>query len=149
MSAPSGWTVETSFEYFKALIEANDRRYEQRFEASQKAIDLGFSAQKAAVDAALAAADRAVIKAETSAEKRFESVNEFRNTLGDQQRNLIPRAEVDVTVKAMNDKISAVQKQVDALLAERVGGRGVWGYVVGAAGLLVAIGALVARLFNP
>jgi hypothetical protein len=148
MPDPSGWTIDTLHEHVRMLMEANDRRYEQRFDASQKAIELGFSAQKAAVDAALAAADRAVIKAETAAEKRFESVNEFRNTLGDQQRNLIPRAEVEVIERSMTDKITALQKQMDALLAERVGGRGAWGYVVGASGLIVAIAALVLRFFS-
>jgi hypothetical protein len=148
MPDPSGWTLETLREHVLTIIEANDKRYEQRFDASQKAIELGFSAQKSAVDAALAAADRAVIKAEVAAEKRFESVNEFRNTLSDQQRNLIPRSEVDVTVRGISEKIATLQNQMERLQAERVGGRGAWGYMVGAAGLVVAIAALVLRLIG-
>ena len=39
---------------------------------------------KKAVNAALQSAERAVLKAETAAERRFASVNEFRQTLSDQ-----------------------------------------------------------------
>jgi hypothetical protein len=141
---PSGWTIETALAHVIALLDANDKAYAQRFEASQKAIELGFAAQKSAVDAALAAQSAAVIKAELSADKRFESVNEFRNTLADQQRNLMPRSEVEVIERAMADKIAALQKQVEGLMAERAGIRGGWGYAVGVVGLVLTLGSIVA-----
>jgi hypothetical protein len=141
--APVTWTLETLAEYLTAVIRGNDDRYEQRFRGQEKAIELGFSAQKSAVEAALAAADRAVQKAEVAAEKRFESVNEFRNTLADQQRNLIPRAEFDVTVKALRDKVDALQGQMERQMSERAGIKGGWGYAVGAVGLVLTILTIV------
>jgi hypothetical protein len=159
MPDPSGWTLDTLREHLSALITGNDKRYEQRFDASQKAIELGFSAQKSAVDAALAAADRAVIKAELAAEKRFESVNEFRGTLEDQQNTLMPRAEAVAEIKGINAKLDAglrgleeknadLRKQIDDLLAERAGLRGGWGYAVGAVGLLLSCASLIALGFG-
>jgi hypothetical protein len=142
--ADSGWTIDTLLEHLRALMESSEKREEQRFTASQKAIELGFSAQKSAVDAALAAADRAVIKAELAAEKRFESVNEFRATLSDQQRNLIPRSEVEVTVRGLTEKITTLQNQMERLQAERAGIKGGWGYAVGVVGLVLALGSIVA-----
>jgi len=144
---------------FQDAQDAADKRYEQRFEASQNAIVLGFAGQKAAVDAAfaaqkeainaaLAAADRAVTKAELATEKRFESVNEFRGTLDNQQRTLIPRSEVDVLVKGLDEKISNLTKQMDQLQAERRGVVGGWGYAVGAAGLALTLFSLVMVLWK-
>lgn len=152
--ARQGWTVETAIDYLLALIASADKRYEQRFEASQKALDAAltaqkeattaaFAAQEKAINAALASAERAVLKAELATEKRFESVNEFRGTLDNQQRTLIPRSEVDVLVRGLEEKIAQLTKQIDAMVAERVGIRGGWGYAVGVVGFLLALGSLL------
>lgn len=150
-----GWSIDTALDHMLALMAANDKRYEQRFEASQKALDAAltaqkeatqaaFAAQKEGISAALAAADRAVQKAEAASEKRFEGVNEFRATLSDQQRTLIPRAEVDVLVRGLNEKIAQLTKQADAIANERVGIKGGWGYAVGVVGLVLAALGIVA-----
>jgi hypothetical protein len=147
-------------DHVRTLIVGNDKRYEQRFDASQKALEVGFAAAKAAVDAsfaaqkeainaALAAADRAVTKAELATEKRFESVNEFRGTLDNQQRTLIPRSEVDKMFQAMTEKVDRLQKQADASTAERAGIRGGWGYAVGAVGFVLLLASFALRLMPP
>lgn len=156
-----GWSLETAIDHLigiinekdanlRTLISGNDKRYEERFIASQKALELGLAGQKSEISAALAAADRAVLKAEMATEKRFESVNEFRGTLDNQQRTLIPRAEVDVLMRGVSEKIFTLTKGQDelkgtvALLqAERQGIKGGWGYAVGAVGFILAVGSLV------
>jgi hypothetical protein len=70
-------------EYFEALLADRDLRYQQRFDAQSKAIQ-----------DALTAAEKAVVKAEVATEKRFEGVNEFRQTLSDQAANFISRKEL-------------------------------------------------------
>jgi len=155
----SGWSLETAIDYLLGIlhekqatfqekhnhvvsvIDGNDRRYEQRFVATALA-----------TDAALQAAKEAVLKAESASEKRFESVNEFRNTLADQQRNLMPRAEVDAIVKGLTDKIAAngekisdLQSRLNALQSERVGLKGGWAIAVAVAGFVAVIAALVVR----
>jgi len=159
-----GWSLETAIDYLLAvigekhehtrtLIAGNDRRYEERFAASQKALELGLAGQKSEITAALVAADRAVLKAETATEKRFESVNEFRGTLDNQQRTLIPRSEVDVMVRGLTEKIADITKRLDGLQAEsrelqseRKGIQGGYGYAVGAIGILIALASFGLRL---
>jgi hypothetical protein len=152
-------------ESVKETLAERDRRYMGQHESTNQSLVVGLAAQKDASDAALAAQreavtaaltaqERAVSKAEAAAEKRFEGVNEFRNTLSDQQRNLMPRSEVGVLTGAMSDKIGALEismnsklgaleKQFDAIQNERAGIRGGWGYAVGAVGFLLAIGSLI------
>jgi hypothetical protein len=155
-SGAGPWTVETVLTHLTALIESNDRRYEQRFVA-----------QALATDAALAAAERAVLKAEAAAERRFEGVNEFRASLADQQRTLIPRAEVDVIVRGIVEKVaslektldtsvaerqaqvSSLQKTLESTIAQRQGVLGGWGYAVGLIGILVGIFGLASRFWGP
>jgi hypothetical protein len=124
-------------EHLEALINAHDRRYEQRF-----------GDQATAVQAALNAAKEAVLKAETAAEKRFESVNEFRETLDDQQRTLIPRAEAELRMNAIAARVDEVAKVVDAGRSARAGGREMWAYVVGGIGLLFGILSFASGLWT-
>lgn len=139
----SGWTVDTLHVFLVTMIQANDKRYEQRF-----------AEQKAAVDAALAAADRAVVKAEAASDKRFEGVNEFRAVLSDQQRLLLLRSEADVTERAVNERVSTLDKgindklntlkeQMDRLQAERLGIKGGWGSAVGVVGLVALVVSII------
>jgi len=139
----SQWTLVTLREYVLAIIQTNDARYSERFESSQTALNAAltaqqtamqtaFTAQKLSVDAALAAADRAVNKAEVASEKRFEGVNEFRGTLQDQQRTLMPRAEaefadrvlaekMDAMMKSMTEKIETMSTSLTMMAAQKIG----------------------------
>jgi hypothetical protein len=114
------------------LIYANDRRYEQRFLDS-----------KTAVDAALSAAKEAVIKAEVAADKRFESVNEFRGTLADQQVRLIPRAEVLVLIQGMQEKVDNLKIEMARLQQERLGVISWVGSAAGVIGFLFLVFSLI------
>ena len=162
----SGWSLETAIDHLLAvvnerharvvtLIDGNDKRYEERFSASQKALELGLAGQKSEISAALAAADRAVLKAETATEKRFESVNEFRGTLDQQQRTLIPRSEVDVLMRGLEEKLSTLVKSLDetrgviaAMQSERAGIRGGYGYAVGIVGFVLTVVSLGLLLYR-
>ena len=162
----SGWSLETAIDHLLSvvnerharvvtLIDGNDKRYEERFSASQKALELGLAGQKSEISAALAAADRAVLKAETATEKRFESVNEFRGTLDQQQRTLIPRSEVDVLMRGVEEKITANTKALDeikatiaAMQSERAGIRGGYGYAVGIVGFVLTVVSLGLLLYR-
>lgn len=84
----SGWTVDTLKAHIERILEETDNRYEQRFKAAQEA----------------------VTKAETAAEKRFDSVNEFRGQLTDQARSFMPRLESEQRMLTLDDKISALTK---------------------------------------
>lgn len=138
-----GWSLETALDYVLAVISGNDKRYEERFLASQKALEIGLAGTMREISVALAASKEAVLKAENATEKRFESVNEFRGTLDNQQRTLIPRSEVDVLIRSVTEKIGSLEKIVDAMSVERKGIVAGWGYAVGVVGFLLAIGSLI------
>src|SRR5687767_13157468 len=103
------WTLDSLRQHFETLLDERDRRYAEIAEAKEKALA-----------AALAAAKEAVQKAENAAEKRFESVNEFRAQLNDQQRTFIPRSEVEVLNKGFSDRISAEVKGINERVASEV-----------------------------
>lgn len=75
-------------------------------------VDVRFADQEQAVQAALAAAEKAVVKAELAADKRFESVNEFRGQLTDQANTFISRLEYNANQKAIEQKIETLQRLV-------------------------------------
>jgi hypothetical protein len=122
--AEQGWTVETSHAHILAIIEANDKRYGQRFDAQNKALEY-----------ALDASSKAVMKAESTSEKRFEGVNEFRATLADQQRTLMPRSEVEAIFKGIDARLDALASTQAKFQAQRVGMSEGWGWAVGILGL--------------
>jgi hypothetical protein len=124
----SQWTLQTLQDHLVMLINANDKRYDERDKST-----------KVAMDAALAAAKEAVIKAEGASEKRFDSVNEFRATLADQQRTLMPRAEVELLYKTLSDKIDALTEDAHTATGVKTGVRELAAYVIAATGVVMAV----------
>lgn len=144
MNMPEKDTDSVFWKDYVDLIFANlEKRFTERQTTLDVHYDSRFDSLKEASSSALNAASLAVAKAEMAAEKRFESVNEFRSTLADQQRNLMPRSEVDVMFKSMVEKITTLEKQIDRLLAERQGIKGGWGYAVGMIGVILTLGSLI------
>lgn len=149
----TGWATETLKEYvdsrFEALKElmasqfaASDRRYEQRFVDSQRAVDAALNAARTAVEAALTSAKEAVTKAETAAEKRFEGVNEFRATLADQQRTLLPRVEGELRFVGVEARITKLESAQVESTSKRTGGKELWAIIIavlGAAALIYGL----------
>jgi hypothetical protein len=119
------------------------RQYvDARFEAQEKAVAAALASQEKAVAAALAAAKEAVNKAEMASERRFESVNEFRNTLSDQARTLMPRAESEQGLKSLSDKLDVLAARVNARDDRGRGMGDVWGIVIAATALVAALVAI-------
>jgi len=69
--------------------------------------------QAKAVAVALESAEKAVIKAEEAANKRFESVNEFRQQLNDQTKTFMTRDEVETRFAAVAKDIAANTSRLD------------------------------------
>jgi hypothetical protein len=111
----------TDLDHVLAIIAANDRRYEQRFEAQATAI----------------------VKAEEATADRFRSVNEFRGTLGDQQRQFIARSEVEEIRRSLDANIGALKERVDASLSERQGLKGGYAIAVAAVGLFGLVAGII------
>jgi hypothetical protein len=119
----------------EVTMAERDRRYGERFDAQERANSL-----------ALDAAEKAVLKAEGAAEKRFEAVNEFRATLTDQAATFATRVEMISELRAMSARLERIESH-DALTAGRGTGMSqLWGFIVGASGLVVGIVMVVAAV---
>jgi hypothetical protein len=86
----------------------------------------------------LAASKEAVNKAEQSVEKRFDSVDEFRQTLADMTARLIQRTEVDVVTKALGDKIDTVSSRMDRVQGAINGSGSTISYILAGLAVLIA-----------
>ncbi len=146
----SGWTTDTLRAHFEGRLDDLRTSLQERYETQTKAIDAAFVAQQTAmqtafeaadraVQAALQAAEKAVGKAESASEKRFDSVNEFRATLSDQATNLMPRVEAESRIASLSEKFDDVKDIVAKSTGRGTGLNDAWGYVVGAAGVLLGI----------
>ncbi len=91
-----GWTLDTLYLHFTKII----------------------TDQEKALQTALINSDKAISKAELSAEKRFDSVNEFRSLVNDLIKDLIPRTEVIILLKALADRISTLETHKSELIGE-------------------------------
>ena len=85
---------------------------EALFREHDKALAVALKSQQESQAAALASIDRSVTKAEIAIEKRLEGLNEFRATLSDQQRDLLPRPEFRAVMKGYEDQITVLRAQV-------------------------------------
>jgi len=122
------------------------REVDQRFEATDKATSAALAAAEKATSAALAAAQRAVEKAETASERRFDSVNEFRSTLADQQATLMPRAEAISRLAAIEEKYAALSSRIDRGEGRGSGLNAGWLYLVAGVAVLGGILGIVAAI---
>lgn len=117
-------------DHITALFKEHDVRYEQRFQAQGEALAAALSAAEKAVGAALTAADRAVQKAEMATDKRFESVNEFRQALNDMVRDLLPRKEADQRFGQVSEKLDELLRRQDKSEGTGTGLKAGWGYLM-------------------
>ena len=131
----------------KARIDALETLLNEREDRTKER----FATMKVAVDAALAAADRAVTKAEIATEKRFEGVNEFRETLRDQASTLMPRTEYEVQYTALVEKVAAIDRRLTSMEVSQHNkstGVVILGYVaLGVFAAITAIGTVLGALF--
>lgn len=121
--SPKGWTIDTLAEHIASRIASLETRFVELSSEREERNKERFSATKTSVEAALASSDRAVQKAEQATEKRFESVNEFRQTLQDQSASFLPRNEYTVSYKSLEEKIEVILGNLVELSKGQVGSR--------------------------
>lgn len=136
---PPQYKEEMTTREIVALINERDRQYSQRFDAQQQAVKEAFAAAKEAVE-----------KAEKSSEKRFDSVNEFRAQLKDQQLTFLPRTEyfanhkaLEIAVKENADKLTVVTQRQYEDQGRSSGSNWMWGVVAGVIALLMGCATFI------
>lgn len=135
----------------------NDRRFQERFEAQSTATAAAFVAAEEAIKAALESKDKAVasafesaekaiIKAETSIEKRADATYVSLAELTRSLTALMPRAEADVRIVNVEERITLLSSRLDRAEAAKQGvteskvdNRALIGTIVGVMVLMIAI----------
>lgn len=140
----TNWTAELVRVHLATLIDANDRRYEDRFDAqekavkdafaaSEKAVNAALAAQEKAVNAALAASEKAVSVAETNAEKWRDNANEWRGAMTDRESKFVTFNE-----------FALLKERLDRGEGSSRGMRDMWGWIIAAA----MVGGMLFNLFG-
>lgn len=139
----SGWTIDTLRASLRQQIEDLQRLLDERYATQTKALDAAFVAAEKAVATALDSAEKAVAKAETAAERRFEAVNEFRGQLADQAATLMPRIEYEAKHHALEKQVDDLGDRVTRAEGKSTGMGSLYGWLIGAAGLIVSVVIMV------
>ena len=126
-------------EYMMETMHERDRKYEQRFNI----IDVN-------TKDALATANENIRGALAALDRRFELVNEFRAQLNDQQNTFARKAEIDISISAMNEKIDGVISQNIRNAGSGQGFNSAWVIFLGGTSLVatfIAVAFAMARMF--
>lgn len=97
----------------KSMIEESTQRLDDLRKVEVKRIDEKIDANDEKYQIQFNDAKEAINKADQANEKRFDSVNEFRNTLADQQTKLLTRTEYESAHKALAEKIDGVTDRIN------------------------------------
>ena len=124
-------------------IHALDRLTDARITTLRTLID----SQAESVTLALASADKAVTKAERATERRFDSVNEFRETLSDQTKSFISRAEFEALRDVSSTRITDLSSRLDRTEGKAVGLNAGWIYLLGGLAAACALASLAVAIF--
>lgn len=115
-----GHKMEDTPKYCGALLTrlvALEKMLDEREERTKER----FAAMDRSVCAALASSDKAISKAETATEKRFDGVNEFRDTLRDQAATLLSRSEYLIQHKALEARFTQIEDKVSTIENRTIG----------------------------
>jgi hypothetical protein len=129
--------IESQKEFNEKMLEQRDQRLLQKFDSLAIAIN----------------------KAETATELRFQSVNEFRNTLSDQQKTFISANEyksahqslidlVTSSTKTLSDIILTQKERIDKIENLKAGGQNIWILIVGITGFLMGLISFILNLLG-
>jgi chromosome segregation ATPase len=130
----------------KAILEERDRRYAESFQNLDRRIeDMGTQLRRE-VASALASAKEAISKQEDAYNARFQSINEFRQTLSDQTATFIPRSEAENRIEEVKDKIDALSASYDISRGKSQGLQAGWGYFVAICGMFAGAIATAATI---
>src|SRR5665213_1907732 len=117
---------DEKFNSIQKQFNERDIRTEQTQRDSKVAVDAALQAAKEAVSEQNKSSALAIGKSEASTTKQIDQLNVL----------------IASSAKGLDDKISDMKDRLTSLDGQKTGGSAVWGYMVGAAGLITALGAV-------
>jgi hypothetical protein len=146
-SEPVESLLDSVVKLLSDMESRHQNHYEMRIHALEVLIEAKLAALRTIIDlheaksaSLLTLSDRAISKAEIATEKRFESVNEFRQTLSDQTKSFITKAEFEALRDTAGNRIADMSSRLDKIEGKAVGLNAGWIYLLGG---LSAVGAVV------
>lgn len=152
---------EEKFKSIQTQFTERDTRTEQTSRDSKVAVDAALSAAKEAVSAQTIASQREILKSETATTKQIDSIVSLIQTMTkasdekiDSIKNLIMAAtkasdeKTSAITGALNEKISFLERQMALIDGRGAGASSLWGFIVGAIGLVGAMIAIFVKLAN-
>lgn len=149
------------FQSIQTQFTERDTRTEQTSRDSKVAVDAALSAAKEAVSAQTIASQREILKSETATTKQIDSILSLiqSNTKAsddkiDSIKSLIMAAtkasdeKTTAITNGLNEKISSLERQMALIDGRGAGMSSLWGFIVGAIGLVGALIAIFVRLAN-
>lgn len=123
-----------------AAAQQTQQQVEQYDEPDELAlreyVDIRINALDLLMQNGLSTSKEAVEKAERATELRFNSVNEFRGQLDDQQRTFMPRLEYEQAHNALINRVDELTKRVDDREARAAGVIQIWPIMFGIVGVV-------------
>jgi len=87
----------------------------------------------------MVAAKEAVDRAAAATEKRFESVNEFRQTLSDQTNSFVSRNEYNAALSASVQRSEALATRIAAIEGRNLGASDLGSKIIAGAAVIIAL----------
>jgi len=132
----------------------NQNHCERRIHELERLIEAKLTTIRAIIDlqaersvTLLASSDKAILKAEIATEKRFESVNEFRQALTDQTKTFITRVEFEAMRDTSGSRAEAISSRLDKIEGKAVGLNAGWIYLLGGLSAVATVVAVVVAIF--
>lgn len=123
-----------------AIAQQTQQQVEQYDEPDELAlreyVDVRINSLEQAMLNGLSTSKEAVDKAERATELRFQSVNEFRAQLDDQQRTFMPRLEYEQAHNALISRVNELTARVSDREARVQGATDVWPILFGIVGVV-------------
>ena len=143
-------SLADQIEALKQLRVLDNERFEDRISSLKELINsniqavkessaLALSASKEAINAAFAASKEAINKAENAATDKAHDMNEWRATMTDLVTKYMLRNEAGDKFDAQSELIRALQSKVADTESSKHGQSNLWGYIVGAIGVLAML----------
>jgi len=146
----SAASLDSLREMLNERYQTQTKALDAAFVAQQAAVATSFDASEKAMAAALLAAKEAVDKAAVSTEKRFDNVTELLSQQNRAMAGLLPRAESEARVTALDARLTDIKSTVDKGFTgsdtRAATGKEYWGYLVGAIGMAAVIATIVIAL---
>lgn len=126
--SPTTAAVDQSVRELGKLTDEKFTSIDRRFQDKDKAVDAAFAAAKEAVAEQNKSNALSVTKSEAAFTKQIDGINSL----------------FGQTTKATDDKFADLKDRITTIEGRSTGHGDIWGYIIGAAGLVVALLAVVA-----